>query len=88
MSPSLAPLTWLLVFQRLRETVSRVAGSRVPRPVVGFALLFITVFGRPVGAERASPVDRPADAFAGPAFGAQGPLHAIVLPLLPVAAPR
>ena len=43
MSPFLAGVTWLLLFQCAGEVVSRVLGLPVPGPVVGMLLLFIAL---------------------------------------------
>ncbi len=47
MSMFLAGLTWLLVFQSIGESLSRLARLPVPGPVVGLALLFATLLARP-----------------------------------------
>lgn len=39
MSPFLAGITWLLVFQTLGEAIVRLAGLPLPGPVAGMALL-------------------------------------------------
>jgi holin-like protein len=42
-SPLLAGLTWLLVFQCAGEALARLAALPVPGPVLGMALLFVTL---------------------------------------------
>ena len=46
MSPFLAGVTWLLLFQCAGEVASRVLGLPVPGPVVGMLLLFIALRAR------------------------------------------
>ena len=46
MSPFLAGVTWLLVFQFAGEAVVRLAGLPLPGPVVGMALLFAALLVR------------------------------------------
>ena len=46
MSPFLAGVTWLLLFQCAGEFVSRLLGLPVPGPVVGMLLLFIALLAR------------------------------------------
>ena len=46
MSPFLAGVTWLLLFQCAGELVSRLLGLPVPGPVVGMLLLFIALLAR------------------------------------------
>jgi holin-like protein len=46
MSPFLAGITWLLVFQFAGEAVVRLAGAPLPGPVVGMALLFAALVVR------------------------------------------
>ena len=43
MSPFLAGVTWLLLFQCAGEAVSHVLGLPVPGPVVGMLLLFVAL---------------------------------------------
>ncbi len=43
MSPLLAGLTWLLVFQCAGEALVRLTGMPVPGPVVGMMLLFVAL---------------------------------------------
>ena len=55
MSPFLAGVTWLLLFQCAGEVASRLLGLPVPGPVVGMLLLFIALRVRkripdPIGA--------------------------------------
>ena len=45
-SPFLAGVTWLLVFQFAGEAVVRLAGVPLPGPVVGMALLFAALVVR------------------------------------------
>jgi holin-like protein len=47
MSPLLAGITWLLVFQCAGEALVRVLGLPVPGPVLGMALLFGALRLRP-----------------------------------------
>ncbi len=47
MSPLLAGITWLLLFQCAGEALARVLGLPVPGPVVGMALLFGALRLRP-----------------------------------------
>ena len=46
MSPFLAGITWLLVFQFAGEVAVRLAGLPLPGPVVGMALLFAVLLAR------------------------------------------
>jgi len=46
MSPFLAGITWLLVFQFAGEAIVRLAGLPLPGPVVGMALLFAALVVR------------------------------------------
>jgi holin-like protein len=46
MTPLLAGLTWLLVFQCGGEALARLAGLPVPGPVLGMALLFAALLFR------------------------------------------
>ncbi len=46
MSPFLAGVTWLLLFQCAGEVASRLLGLPVPGPVVGMLLLFIALRAR------------------------------------------
>jgi holin-like protein len=46
LSPFLAGVTWLLVFQVVGEAVVRLAGVPLPGPVVGMALLFAALVAR------------------------------------------
>ncbi len=43
MSPLLAGLTWLLVFQCAGEALTRLTGMPVPGPVLGMMLLFVAL---------------------------------------------
>ena len=43
MSPFLAGVTWLLLFQCAGEALSRLLGLPVPGPVVGMLLLFVVL---------------------------------------------
>ena len=43
MSPLLAGLTWLLVFQSAGEALALATGAPVPGPVVGLALLLVAL---------------------------------------------
>ena len=46
MSPLLAGLTWLLLFQCLGEALVRLAGAPIPGPVLGMMLLFAALMVR------------------------------------------
>jgi holin-like protein len=46
MSPFLAGVTWLLLFQCAGEVASRLLGLPVPGPVVGMLLLFVALRAR------------------------------------------
>ena len=46
MSPFLAGVTWLLLFQCAGEVASRLLGLPVPGPVVGMLLLFVALLAR------------------------------------------
>ncbi len=46
MSPFLAGITWLLVFQALGEAAVRLAGLPLPGPVAGMGLLFAALVVR------------------------------------------
>jgi holin-like protein len=43
MSPFLAGITWLLLFQCAGEALSRLLGLPVPGPVIGMLLLFVAL---------------------------------------------
>lgn len=61
MSPLLAGITWLLLFQCAGEALVLLAGWPVPGPVAGMALLFIVLLIRPSARE---PLSVAADGFA------------------------
>ena len=47
MSPFLAGVTWLLMFQCAGEALARLTGMPVPGPVLGMMLLFVALLVRP-----------------------------------------
>jgi len=61
MSPFLAGVTWLLLFQCAGEALSRLLSLPVPGPVLGMLLLFVALRLRDQGSE---PIATAADALA------------------------
>ena len=47
MSPFLAGITWLLLFQCAGEALAQLTGMPVPGPVLGMILLFVALLVRP-----------------------------------------
>lgn len=47
MSPFLAGVTWLLLFQCAGEALAQLTGMPVPGPVLGMILLFVALLVRP-----------------------------------------